>query len=66
MTGKGRSNDNAYTERRWRSLKYEQIHLHNYKTIKELKKALPIIIDWYNYERPHQALNYLTPAEKAF
>jgi putative transposase len=65
MTGKGRSNDNAYIERLWRSLKYEQIYLHDYKTIKELKKELPRIIAWYNFERPHQALNYLTPGEKA-
>lgn len=65
MTGKGRSNDNAYIERLWRSLKYEEIYLHGYKTIKELKKELPRIIDWYNYERPHQSLKYLTPGEKA-
>lgn len=65
MTGKGRSNDNAYIERLWRSLKYEQIYLHNYKTIKELKKELPGIINWYNHERPHQSLNYLTPGEMA-
>jgi putative transposase len=65
MTGQGRSNDNAYIERLWRSLKYEQVYFHEYKTIKELKKELPGIIDWYNYERPHQALNYLTPKEKA-
>jgi len=65
MTGKGRSNDNAYIERLWRSLKYEQIYLHNYKTIKELKRELPGIINWYNYERPHQSLDYLTPGEMA-
>jgi len=65
MTGKGRSNDNAYIERLWRTLKYEGIYLHSYKTIKELKKELPNLIDWYNFERPHSALNYLTPGEKA-
>lgn len=65
MTGKGRSNDNAYVERLWRTLKYEGIYLHNYKTIKELKRELPNLINWYNFERPHSALNYLTPGEKA-
>lgn len=65
MTGKGRSNDNAYVERLWRTLKYEGIYLHGYKTIKELKKELPKLIDWYNKERPHQALNYFTPFERA-
>jgi putative transposase len=63
MTGKGRSNDNAHVERLWRTFKYEGIYLHNYKTIKELKKELPKLIHWYNHERPHQALSYLTPAE---
>ena len=38
MTGKGRSNDNAYVERLWRTLKYKGTYLHNYKTIKELLK----------------------------
>jgi putative transposase len=65
MTGKGRSNDNAYVERLWRTLKYEGIYLHGYKTIKELKRELPNLINWYNFERPHSALNYLTPGEKA-
>lgn len=65
MTGKGRSNDNAYIERLWRSLKYEGIHLHQYKKIKELKRYLPSLIAWYNKERPHQALDYLTPEEMA-
>lgn len=61
MTGRGRSNDNAYIERLWRALKYEGIYLHQYKTIKELKRYLPDLIEWYNRERPHQALGYLTP-----
>jgi len=65
MTGKGRSNDNAYVERLWRTLKYEGIYLHGYNTIKELKRELPNLINWYNFKRPHQALGYLTPAEKA-
>lgn len=63
MTGQGRSNDNAYIERLWRTFKYEGIYLHGYKTIKEIKKELPNLIRWYNYERPHQALGYRTPAE---
>lgn len=64
MTGKGRFNDNAYVEKLWRTLKYEGIYLHNYKTIKELKWELPNLINWYNFERSHSALNYLTLVEK--
>ena len=41
------------------------VDLHNYRTIKELKNELPKIIEWYNNERPHQGLNYLTPMEMA-
>jgi putative transposase len=65
MTGVGRSNDNAYVERLWRTLKYEGIYLHGYKTIKELKKELPNLIWWYNNERPHQSIGYKTPREMA-
>lgn len=45
--------------------KYEGIYLHNYKTIQELKRELPRLIAWYNKKRPHQALDYLTPAMMA-
>ena len=65
MTGKGRSNDNAYIERFWRTAKYEWLYINNIKTIKELKNELPELINWYNNERPHQAIDYLTPQEKA-
>lgn len=63
MTGVGRSNDNAYIERLWRTLKYEGIYLHGYRTIRELKKELPNLIYWYNNERPHQSIGYKTPRE---
>ena len=46
MTGKGRSNDNSYIERFWRSLKYEGIYLHNLRSVKNLKQYLPKLIDW--------------------
>lgn len=65
MTGKGRSNDNSYIERFWRSLKYEGTYLHNLRSVKDLKEYLPKLIHWYNNERPHQSLNYLTPKEFA-
>ncbi len=63
MTGKGRCNDNAYIERLWRTLKYEGIYLHQWKTVKELKQELPKLIYWYNNDRPHQSLRYKTPSE---
>jgi putative transposase len=56
MTGKGRCNDHAYIERLWRTLKYEGIYLHQWKTVEELKQELPKLIDWYNRPHPHLAI----------
>lgn len=66
MTGKGRCNDNAYIERFWRTVKYEWLKLKFIPTVEKLKMELQEFIKWYNKERPHQALNYLTPDEKAY
>lgn len=65
MTGKGRCNDNAYIERLWRTLKYEWLKLRFIPTVEKLKIELKKFKDWYNNERPHQSLSYLTPEEKA-
>lgn len=61
MSGQGRSNDNAHIERLWRTLKYEYLYLRNPRTVSEYKQLLPQFVQWYNCERPHQALGYLTP-----
>ena len=66
MTGKGRCNDNANIERLWRSFKYEGSYLYKWYSVLELKINIPKWVDWYNRERPHQALDYLTPFEKHY
>lgn len=63
MDGRGRALDNIFIERFWRSLKYEDIYLKNYLTVPALSVGLTHYFDFYNYQRPHQALNYLTPAQ---
>lgn len=63
MDGKGRALDNIYVERLWRTLKYEEIYLHNYQDLKELKTAVNRYFDFYNSERFHQSLDYATPDE---
>lgn len=63
MDGKGRWADNVFVERLWRSVKYEEVYLNEYGSIDELRKALKVYFDYYNYERPHQSLCGLTPAE---
>ncbi len=63
MTGKGRCLDNIYIERFWRSFKQEEFYLNEYKSVKELRKAINAYIEFYNHKRWHQSLDYKTPAE---
>jgi putative transposase len=63
MDGKGRALDNIFTERLWRTVKYEEVYLHDYQTPKQARTGLTAYFDFYNYRRPHQALDYATPAE---
>ena len=66
MDGKGRALDNIFVERLWRSVKYEEVYLHDYQTPKQARSGLTAYFDFYNYRRLHQALDYLTPAEVYF
>ena len=63
MDGRGRCLDNVFVERLWRSVKYENIYLHGYESVPELEQGLACYWPYYNHERPHQALEYRTPAE---
>ena len=63
MDGRGRARDNIFTERLWRTLKYEEVYLHDYASPKEAYHHLADYIRFYNFERPHQALDYQTPAQ---
>jgi putative transposase len=66
MDGKGRALDNIFTERLWRTVKYEEIYLHDYAQPKEARQHLARYFDFYNHRRIHQALEYLTPAQVYF
>ncbi len=61
MDGKGRATDNAITERFWRSIKYEDILLRQYKTMEEVKHGVKEYINFYNNRRPHSSLGYRNP-----
>ncbi len=63
MDGKGRATDNIFTERLWRSLKYEEVYLHEYESPKEARERIQAWFTFYNMERPHQSLDYKTPWE---
>jgi putative transposase len=66
MDGRGRALDNIFTERLWRSVKYEEVYLKDYATPREARQGLEHYFPFYNLERPHQALGYRTPAQVYF
>ena len=63
MDGRGRCLDNIWVERLWRTVKYEEVYLKDYKTVEEARTSLGQYFDFYNKERLHQSLNYQTPQE---
>lgn len=63
MDGRGRALDNIFVERLWRTVKYEDIYLKQYETVPALERGLHHYFDFYNYERPHQSLEYRVPSE---
>lgn len=66
MDGKGRALDNIFVERLWRTVKYEEVYLQPYGTPREARQGLTRYFQFYNHERPHQALDYRTPAALYF
>lgn len=61
MDGKGRALDNVFIERLWRSVKYEEVYLHEYDDGHHARSRLGLYFKFYNGIRPHQALGYWTP-----
>jgi putative transposase len=61
MDGRGRVYDNIFVERLWRTVKYEEVYLREYETVKEAVSSLRGYFGFYNQERLHQALGYKTP-----
>jgi putative transposase len=66
MDGRGRALDNVFVERLWRTVKYEEVYLQDYRTPREARQGLATFFQGYNTERPHQALGYHTPAAVYF
>ena len=66
MDGRGRAFDNIFTERLWRSVKYEEVYLKEYGAVDDARHGLEGYFGFYNTARPHQALAYRTPAEVHF
>jgi len=62
MDGRGRCHDNIFIERLWRSVKYEDIYIRGYETVRELEAGLRSYFEYYNGKRHHQSLENKTPA----
>ena len=61
MDGRGRFMDNIFIERLWRSVKYEEVHLKAYADGREARAGIGSWMTFYNFRRPHQALDNQTP-----
>jgi transposase InsO family protein len=66
MDGRGRLYDNIFVERLWRTVKYEEVYLHDYRTVQEAREHLASYFRFYNTERLHETLGYRTPHEIYF
>jgi putative transposase len=63
MDGRGRAYDNIFIERFWRSLKYEEVYLHDYRNVPEAHSGINTYMRFYNTQRLHESLGYRTPYE---
>ena len=66
MDGKGRWLDNVFVERLWRSVKYEEVYLRAYDTVREARASIGRYLDFYNGKRPHSSLDRRTPDQVYF
>jgi len=66
MDGKGRVFDNIFVERLWRTVKYEEVYLKDYADVRDAVKNLGNYFRFYNKQRPHQSLGWMTPLEVYF
>lgn len=61
MDGHGCWRDNVFVERLWRSVKYEEVYLHAYETVSDVRAGLGRYFTFFNQRRPHTALRRRTP-----
>lgn len=66
MDGRGRAFDNIFVERLWRTVKYEEVYLKDYRDVPEARQGLDTYFPFYNDRRIHQALDYRTPRDVHF
>ncbi len=62
MDGKGAWRDNVFVERLWRSVKYEEVFLKAYGSIKDARRGIGSYLKFYNHRRPHSSLDGQVPS----
>lgn len=63
MSRKGNCWDNAVAESFFKTIKHEWLYRFKYNSYKQLYESIENYVDWYNTERLHSSLGYLTPLE---
>ena len=63
MDGRGAWRDNVFVERLWRSVKYEEVYLRAYDSVRDARASLGRYLDFYNERRPHSSLGARTPEQ---
>jgi transposase InsO family protein len=67
MSRKGNPFDNAYVQSFMKTLKSEEVHLWEYRTMEDVQKRIPYFIeDAYKHKRLHSAIVYCPPNEFEF
>ena len=66
MDGKGCWRDNVFVERLWRSVKYEEVYLHGYETVSDVRAGLTRYFHFFNQRRPHRGLRSRIPDRVSF
>jgi putative transposase len=61
MDGRGCWRDNVFVERLWRSVKYEDVYLRAYETVRQAREGIGRYFDFFNAARPHTAHGGNTP-----
>lgn len=66
MDGKGSWRDNVFVERLWQTVKYEEVYLKAYDSVRDARESIGRYLDFYNTRRPHSSLDSQTPDEVSF
>ncbi|HRW67288.1 MAG TPA: integrase core domain-containing protein, partial [Candidatus Competibacter sp.] len=66
MDGKGSWRDNVFVERLWRTVKYAEVYLKAYGSVRDARESIGRYLDFYNTRRPHSSLDSQTPDEVYF